>query len=145
MSRARPKIADYPFTTLVPNLGMVQYKDNLSFVMADIPGLIEGASEGVGLGHQFLRHVERCKVLIHLLDLGAEGEGRDPLKDYDILNRELAKYSAELSTKPQVVAANKLDLTARARAAGEVHGSHARARASRCSRCPPPRARGCRR
>jgi GTP-binding protein len=110
VSRARPKIADYPFTTLVPNLGMVQYKDNLSFVMADIPGIIEGASEGVGLGHQFLRHVERCKVLIHLLDLGAEGEGREPLKDYDILNRELEKYSQELSKKPQVVAANKIDL-----------------------------------
>jgi GTP-binding protein len=111
VSRARPKIADYPFTTLVPNLGMVQYKDSLSFVMADIPGLIEGASEGVGLGHQFLRHVERCKVLIHLLDMGAEGEGRDPVKDFDILNNELKKYSAELSKKPQVVAANKLDLT----------------------------------
>ncbi|KFE67721.1 GTPase ObgE [Hyalangium minutum] len=111
VSRARPKIADYPFTTLVPNLGMIQYKDNLSFVMADIPGLIEGASEGVGLGHQFLRHVERCKVLIHLIDLGAEGEGRDPVKDYDILNRELEKYSAELSKKPQVVAPNKVDIT----------------------------------
>jgi GTP-binding protein len=111
VSRARPKIADYPFTTLVPNLGMVQYKDNLSFVMADIPGLIEGASEGVGLGHQFLRHVERCKVLIHLIDMGAEGEGREPLGDYDILNRELEKYSAELAKKPQVVAPNKLDLT----------------------------------
>jgi GTP-binding protein len=111
VSRARPKVADYPFTTLVPNLGMVQYKDNLSFVMADIPGIIEGASEGVGLGHQFLRHVERCKVLIHLIDMGAEGEGREPLKDFDILNRELGKYSQELSRKPQVVAANKMDLT----------------------------------
>jgi GTP-binding protein len=110
VSRARPKVADYPFTTLVPNLGMVQYKDNLSFVMADIPGIIEGASEGVGLGHQFLRHVERCKVLIHLIDMGAEGEGREPLQDLDILNRELAKYSQELSRKPQVVAANKMDL-----------------------------------
>ncbi|ADO70077.1 GTPase ObgE [Stigmatella aurantiaca] len=111
VSRARPKVADYPFTTLVPNLGMVQYKDNLSFVMADIPGIIEGASEGVGLGHQFLRHVERCKVLIHLIDMGAEGEGREPLHDFDILNRELEKYSAELARKPQVVAANKVDLT----------------------------------
>jgi GTPase len=110
VSRARPKIADYPFTTLVPNLGLVQYKDGLSFVMADIPGLIEGASEGVGLGLQFLRHVERCKVLIHLLDMGAEGEGRDPLHDFDVLNTELRKYSEELSRKPQVVAANKLDL-----------------------------------
>ncbi|MBN8228832.1 GTPase ObgE [Corallococcus macrosporus] len=111
VSRARPKVADYPFTTLVPNLGMVQYKDNLSFVMADIPGIIEGASEGVGLGHQFLRHVERCKVLVHLIDMGAEGEGRKPLDDFNILNAELKKYSAELAGKPQVVAANKLDLT----------------------------------
>ncbi|WP_304504097.1 GTPase ObgE [Corallococcus sp. EGB] len=111
VSRARPKVADYPFTTLVPNLGMVQYKDNLSFVMADIPGIIEGASEGVGLGHQFLRHVERCKVLVHLIDMGAEGEGRKPLDDFNILNAELKKYSAELATKPQVVAANKQDLT----------------------------------
>ncbi|WP_375771462.1 GTPase ObgE [Archangium gephyra] len=110
VSRARPKIADYPFTTLVPNLGLVQYKDGLSFVMADIPGIIEGASEGVGLGHQFLRHVERCKVLIHLLDMGTEVEDRDPLKDFDVLNEELRKYSEELSHKPQVVAANKLDL-----------------------------------
>ncbi|MBZ4421175.1 GTPase ObgE [Myxococcus sp. RHSTA-1-4] len=110
VSRARPKIADYPFTTLVPNLGMVQYKDGLSFVMADIPGIIEGASEGVGLGHQFLRHVERCKVLIHLIDMGAEGEGREPLNDFDVLNTELAKYSEELASKPQVVAANKQDL-----------------------------------
>ncbi|WP_426747819.1 GTPase ObgE [Myxococcus faecalis] len=110
VSRARPKIADYPFTTLAPNLGMVQYKDHLSFVMADIPGIIEGASEGVGLGHQFLRHVERCKVLIHLIDMGAEGEGREPLHDFDVLNRELEKYSEELSRRPQVVAANKQDL-----------------------------------
>ncbi|NRD49432.1 GTPase ObgE [Corallococcus exiguus] len=111
VSRARPKVADYPFTTLVPNLGMVQYKDSLSFVMADIPGIIEGASEGVGLGHQFLRHVERCKVLVHLIDMGAEGEGRKPLADFNILNAELKKYSAELAGKPQVVAANKQDLT----------------------------------
>ncbi|HEX8824097.1 MAG TPA: GTPase ObgE [Archangium sp.] len=110
VSRARPKIANYPFTTLVPNLGMVQYKDGLSFVMADIPGIIEGASEGVGLGHQFLRHVERCKVLIHLLDMSAEGEGRDPIRDFDVLNTELRTYSAELAHRPQVVAANKLDL-----------------------------------
>jgi GTP-binding protein len=110
VSRARPKVADYPFTTLVPNLGVVQYKDRLSFVMADIPGLIEGASEGVGLGLQFLRHVERCRVLIHLLDLGAVAEGRDPAHDYEVLNRELKKYSAELAKRPQVVVANKLDL-----------------------------------
>lgn len=110
VSRAKPKVADYPFTTLVPNLGLVQYKDGLSFVMADIPGLIEGASEGMGLGLQFLRHVERCRVLIHLIDLGFEGEGRTPLKDYEIINKELARYSPELSKKPQIVAANKMDL-----------------------------------
>jgi len=110
VSRARPKIADYPFTTLVPNLGMVQYKDSLSFVVADIPGLIEGASEGAGLGHQFLRHVERCRVLIHLVDLGQEENGREPLKDFDILNRELARYDPGLAKKPQLVAANKMDL-----------------------------------
>ncbi len=110
VSKARPKVADYPFTTLVPNLGVVQYKDGLSFVMADIPGLIEGASDGVGLGLQFLRHVERCRVLIHLLDLSAAEEGRDPVKDFDVLNRELEKYSEILAEKPQIVVANKLDL-----------------------------------
>jgi len=111
VSRARPKIADYPFTTLVPNLGVVPYKDGRSFVVADIPGLIEGASEGSGLGHQFLRHVERCRVLVHLVDLGAEGEGREPLKDWEIINRELQRYSSELAEKPQLVAASKNDLT----------------------------------
>ncbi|WIG95451.1 GTPase ObgE [Myxococcus sp. SDU36] len=127
VSRARPKVADYPFTTLVPNLGMVQYKDGLSFVMADIPGIIEGASEGVGLGHQFLRHVERCKVLIHLIDMGAEGEGRAPLHDFDVLNTELARYSPELASKPQVVAANKLDLPdAQARLEGFTEALRAR-------------------
>src|SRR5262249_38406022 len=110
ISRARPKVADYPFTTLVPNLGVVQYKDGLSFVVADIPGLIEGASEGVGLGLQFLRHVERCRVLVHLLDLSAVDEGRDPLHDYAVLNAELAKHSEALAQRPQVVVANKLDL-----------------------------------
>ncbi len=110
ISRAKPKIADYPFTTLVPNLGVVQYKDRLSFVVADIPGLIEGASEGVGLGHQFLRHVERCRVLVHMLDMSAVLEERDPLKDFSTLNRELQRYSPTLAKKPQVVVANKLDL-----------------------------------
>jgi len=110
VSRAKPKVADYPFTTLVPNLGVVPYKDKKSFVMADIPGLIEGASEGAGLGHQFLRHVERCRVLVHLVDLSAVIEGRDPVKDFDAINTELKKYSGVLAQKPMVVVANKLDL-----------------------------------
>jgi GTPase len=110
VSKARPKIADYPFTTLVPNLGLVQYRSERSFVMADIPGLIEGAAEGAGLGHQFLRHVERCRVLIHIVDLSAPGEDRDPKRDFDVLNAELDKYSPELSGKPQIVAANKIDV-----------------------------------
>jgi len=110
LSKARPKIADYPFTTLVPHLGMVAYHDK-SFVLADIPGLIEGASEGVGLGHQFLRHVERCRVLIHLVDCGGSDPDRNPLKDFDAINRELRLHSPALAEKPQVVAGNKLDLT----------------------------------
>ncbi len=110
ISAAKPKVADYPFTTLVPNLGVVDYRERRSFVVADIPGLIEGASEGHGLGHQFLRHVERCRVLIHLVDLSAGDEGREPVKDFDILNRELEKHSALLADKPQIVVANKLDL-----------------------------------
>jgi GTP-binding protein len=110
VSRAKPKIADYPFTTLVPNLGMVQYKDHLSFVMADIPGIIEGASEGAGLGTRFLRHVDRCRVLVHLVDLSAEGGGREPFRDWLILNRELLRYGPELAKKPQLVAATKMDL-----------------------------------
>ena len=110
VSRARPKIADYPFTTLVPNLGVVPYKDGMSFVMADIPGIIEGAAEGAGLGHQFLRHVERCRVLIHLVDLSAPGEDRATVRDLDVLDHELARYSPELARKPQIIAANKIDL-----------------------------------
>ena len=110
VSRARPKIADYPFTTLVPNLGVVPYKDGTSFVMADIPGIIEGAAEGAGLGHQFLRHVERCRVLVHLVDLSAPGEDRAPVRDLDVLDHELARYSPELARKPQIIAANKIDL-----------------------------------
>jgi GTP-binding protein len=118
VSHARPKIADYPFTTLVPNLGMVRYKDGISFVMADIPGLIEGASEGAGLGDQFLRHVERCRVLIHLVDLSTLEAGRTPLKDWLVINQELAGYGPALIKKPQLVAANKIDLPfARARLA----------------------------
>ena len=111
VSRARPKVADYPFTTLIPNLGVVPYKDGTSFVMADIPGLIEGAAEGAGLGHQFLRHVERTRVLVHLVDMAAPGEERSPMRDYEILNAELARYSPELASKPQLVAPSKMDLT----------------------------------
>ena len=110
ISAARPKVADYPFTTLVPNLGVVSYGDGKTFVVADIPGIIEGAHEGAGLGIQFLRHVERTKLLIHLLDL-SPATGRDPLDDYETLNRELEAYSAELSKKPQIVAPNKIDIT----------------------------------
>lgn len=110
ISAARPKIADYPFTTLVPNLGVVSYGDGKTFVIADIPGIIEGAYEGAGLGIQFLRHVERTKILIHLLDL-SPATGRDPIDDYETLNRELAAYSPELSKKPQIVAPNKIDIT----------------------------------
>jgi GTP-binding protein len=110
VSRARPKIAAYPFTTLVPNLGTIAYKNGRSFVMADIPGLIEGASAGSGLGDQFLRHIERCRVLIHLVDLAAEDPDRSPVKDFQTIKRELANYSPALARKPQIVAANKIDL-----------------------------------
>ena len=110
VSRARPKVADYPFTTLTPHLGVVGYKDRRSFVIADIPGLIEGAHEGAGLGHQFLRHVERCRVLVHLVDCGADEPGRTPLGDFDKINRELELYSPILAKKPQIVCGNKVDL-----------------------------------
>jgi len=112
VSRARPKIADYPFTTLVPNLGVVDLGDERQLVVADIPGLIEGAAEGAGLGHRFLRHVERTRVLLHILDASAlAGPDRDPLSDFDTLNRELALYAPELAKRPQVVALNKADIT----------------------------------
>jgi GTP-binding protein len=110
VSRARPKIADYPFTTLAPNLGVVQLSGERDFVIADIPGLIEGAAEGAGLGHQFLRHVERCRVLLHIVeDTFTTGEDRSPLHDYDTINRELARYAPELAAKPQIVCLNKVD------------------------------------
>ncbi len=110
ISRARPRIADYPFTTLVPNLGVVGWRGERSFVVADIPGLIEGAHAGAGLGHQFLRHVERCRALVHLVDGAPQGEGRSPRADFDAINRELAMYSPALAEKPQIVAVNKIDL-----------------------------------
>lgn len=106
VSAARPKIADYPFTTLQPNLGVVTVDGYQTFVVADVPGLIEGASDGAGLGHQFLRHVERTRLLIHLLD----GAAADPLEDYRAINRELAQFSERLAAKPQVVVLNKMDL-----------------------------------
>jgi GTP-binding protein len=108
ISAARPKIADYPFTTLTPNLGVVSLSDERSFVVADVPGLIEGAHTGHGLGHQFLRHVERTKVLIHLVDVSG-ASGRDPVEDFDTLQRELGLYAAALLEKPMLVAANKID------------------------------------
>jgi GTP-binding protein len=109
VSRARPKIAEYPFTTLTPHLGVVGLSDGRSFVLADIPGLIEGASEGAGLGHRFLRHVERTRVLLHLIELSPDPE-REPEKDFDTINRELAGYDPELAKRPQIVALNKVDL-----------------------------------
>ena len=108
-SKAKPKIADYHFTTLAPNLGVVETKDHRSFVMADLPGLIEGASQGVGLGHQFLRHIERTKVIVHIVDMSAT-DGRDPYEDYKIINQELAEYNMRLLERPQVVVANKMDI-----------------------------------
>jgi GTP-binding protein len=109
ISAARPKIADYPFTTLEPNLGVVSLDDGQSFVVADIPGLVEGAHAGTGLGHTFLRHIERTRVLIHLVDVSPMSF-RDPVKDYEMINEELRLYSRSLASKPQVIAANKIDL-----------------------------------
>lgn len=108
ISAARPKIADYPFTTLEPNLGVVDMGDYKTFVVADIPGLIEGASEGAGLGDRFLRHVERTKLMLHLVDVSSFS-GRDPVSDYEIINRELAAYNEDLAARPQIVVATKID------------------------------------
>lgn len=109
VSAAKPKIADYHFTTLTPNLGVVDTNDQRSFVMADLPGLIEGAHEGVGLGYQFLRHVERTRVLVHVIDMAAM-EGRDPYEDFVKINQELEKYDEKLMKRPQIIAANKMDM-----------------------------------
>lgn len=108
ISAAKPKIADYPFTTLEPNLGVVDMGDFRTFVVADIPGLIEGASDGAGLGHRFLRHVERTKLILHLVDVSSIS-GRDAISDYEIINRELANYDADLAERPQIVVATKID------------------------------------
>ena len=109
ISRARPKIANYHFTTLTPNLGVVYVDEGASFVAADIPGIIEGAAEGAGLGHDFLRHIDRCRLLVHVVDVSGS-EGRDPVADFDAINAELKQYSPELAQRPQIVAANKVDI-----------------------------------
>ena len=109
VSKAHPKIANYHFTTLYPNLGVVYVDEGVSFVMADIPGIIEGASEGAGLGHDFLRHIDRCRLLVHLVDVSGS-EGRDPVEDFDTINAELQQYSADLASRRQIVVANKTDL-----------------------------------
>lgn len=109
VSAAKPKIANYHFTTLTPVLGVVKIEEGKSFVMADIPGLIEGASEGIGLGHEFLRHVDRCRLIVHVVDVSGV-EGRNPSEDFEIINDELKNFSEELSTRPQIVAANKCDM-----------------------------------
>ncbi|HIX31351.1 MAG TPA: GTPase ObgE [Firmicutes bacterium] len=109
VSKAHPKIANYHFTTLFPNLGVVFVEGGESFVMADIPGIIEGASEGAGLGHDFLRHIDRCRLLVHVVDVSGS-EGRDPVADFDAINEELKQYSADLAQRPQIVAANKSDI-----------------------------------
>ncbi len=109
VSQAKPKIGDYHFTTLVPNLGVVSMGEGNSFVIADIPGLIEGASDGVGLGHQFLRHVERCRLLIHIIDVSGH-EGRNPIEDFEKLNEELVKFNPDLAQRPMIVVGNKIDM-----------------------------------
>ncbi len=128
ISAARPKVADYPFTTLVPNLGVARATSGQSFVAADVPGLIEGASEGKGLGHQFLRHIERTALIMHVIDVTGGYEGRDVIEDYVTINAELAAYASELAVRPQVVVANKCDLPGceeaveRLRAAAQADG-----------------------
>jgi len=109
VSHAKPEIANYHFTTLTPVLGVVRLEEGVSFVMADIPGLIEGASDGVGLGHGFLRHVERCRLLVHLVDVSGI-EGRDPIADFETINAELLAFNPELAQRPMLVAANKCDI-----------------------------------
>ena len=127
-SNAHPKIANYHFTTLFPNLGVIYVDEGVSFVMADIPGIIEGAADGAGLGHDFLRHIDRCRLIVHVVDVSGS-EGRDPVEDFEKINRELAAYSEELAARPMLVAANKCDLLppdsdnlARLRACVEAQG-----------------------
>ena len=130
VSKAHPKIANYHFTTLFPNLGVVYVSEGVSFVMADIPGIIEGASDGAGLGHDFLRHVDRCRLLIHLVDVSGS-EGRDPIEDFESINTELRLYNSELASRPQIVAANKCDLLGDERAPIERLKAHVEAQGIR--------------
>lgn len=109
VSKAHPKIANYHFTTLYPNLGVVFVDEGVSFVMADIPGIIEGAADGAGLGHDFLRHIDRCRLLIHVVDVSGS-EGRDPIEDFEAINAELSQYNSDLAERPQIVVANKIDI-----------------------------------
>jgi GTP-binding protein len=145
ISAARPKIADYPFTTLIPHLGMVRLSDDRSFVVADVPGLIKGAHEGAGLGHRFLRHLERTRVLVHLLELSSV-PGRTPLRDYQTLRRELGLYDPALAGRSEVVVLNKMDLPATRKLPREK-GSRACLRlcGPRLNRLEPHQAPGARR
>lgn len=127
VSKAHPKIANYHFTTLFPNLGVVYVDEGVSFVMADIPGIIEGASEGAGLGHDFLRHIDRCRLLVHLVDVSGS-EGRDPVEDFEAINAELKEYSPELAERPQIVVGNKCDLLGDERENIEKLRAHVEAR-----------------
>src|SRR5213079_2615310 len=120
VSAARPKVADYPFTTLQPNLGVVRVDENRSFVMADVPGLIEGAAEGAGLGHQFLRHLQRTRLLLHLVDFAPFDDGLDPIEQVRAIVAELEKYDAQLAAKPRWLVLNKIDMVPEAERAARV-------------------------
>jgi len=119
VTKAHPKIADYPFTTLEPNLGVAKTEYGDSFVLADIPGIIEGASEGTGLGIRFLRHIERTRLLLHVIDVSG-ADGRDPVSDFNIINEELKKYSEKLAARKQIIVANKIDAVGAALQAARV-------------------------
>ena len=129
VTEARPKIADYHFTTLEPNLGVVKTEYGDSFVLADIPGIIEGASEGVGLGIQFLRHIERTRLLLHVIDVSGS-EGRNPVEDFNVINEELKKYSEKLASRKQIIVANKIDVVGAdlASARADTGSAHTRIR-----------------
>ncbi len=139
ISAARPKIADYPFTTLEPNLGVVKMDDYRSFVVADIPGIIEGAHEGHGLGIQFLRHIERTRLLVHLVDVSETG--RDPVEDFEILMRELAAFSEDLAARPMILVASKMDAAASVESVGRFAATGGGARICASSRFRAPRGR----